>query len=214
MSSKTHKIAVITGDLVNSTELGREKVEHAFAALEDCAETQAEWHGAPLHFTRHRGDGWQVVLARPEMALRSALAFRAALRAEGSEFDSYMGIAEGEVEGEVGPDLNAETAEVFSASGLALSWTGKTSLESRLMHRTPGYQRATYILADSISREWTAVQAQTLLPFFDPSGGPTLTETAKKHEKTRQAVSKSLHASEFAALTAGMLSIETEANHD
>ena len=116
----SQRIAVLTGDLVHSTELGPEKIERAFKALEDCAQVQEAWHGAPLHFTRHRGDGWQVVLARPEMALRSALAFRAALRAEGEEFDSYVGISDGNASQPIGPNLNSEISEVFHEAGSAL----------------------------------------------------------------------------------------------
>ena len=70
-------------------------IARAFAALGACGDLMEPLNGAPLHLTRHRGDGWQAVLVRPELALRAALAFKAALRAEGAEFDSYIGIAEG-----------------------------------------------------------------------------------------------------------------------
>ena len=73
MTKDTQHIAVLTGDLVHSTELGPKGIEAAFGALQRCAEDQENWYGKPLHFTRHRGDGWQVALAKPEYALRSAL---------------------------------------------------------------------------------------------------------------------------------------------
>lgn len=95
-ATKTH-IAVLTGgDIIGSTQMAPPAdLERAFDALSACAETQAEWHGEDLHFTRQRGDGWQVRLARPELALRSALAFRAALRCEGKEFSTFIAVAEG-----------------------------------------------------------------------------------------------------------------------
>ncbi len=204
MNSKTRNIAVITGDLVNSTELGREKVERAFAALEDCAKTQAEWHGAPLHFTRHRGDGWQVVLARPEMALRSALAFRAALRAEGSEFDSYMGIAEGEVEGDVGPDLNAETGPVFLSSGNLLEFLKSQGGNVVWAHSSNDLLDGIFHLAEHISKDWTPVQATTVLAFLSPLFDASYTEVAKTLGKSRQAISKAVFASGYIALDYAM----------
>ena len=200
-------IAVLTGDLVNSTDLGREKIKRAFRALEDCAAVQEDWHGAPLHFTRHRGDGWQVVLARPEMALRSALAFRAALRTEGVEFDSYMGIAEGQVEGEVGPDLNNETAPAFRNSGELLE-DAKTHQTSRILHGSAAALGAAGVLADHISRDWTPTQAQTVMPFLSPDPWPSYTEVAKALGKSRQAVAKSLEAGGMEPLNLALTCLE------
>ena len=55
MSNQTRKIAVLTGDLVNSTGLGPEKVERAFRALEDCVKEIEGWPVYDIHFSRHRG---------------------------------------------------------------------------------------------------------------------------------------------------------------
>ena len=207
MAKNTRQIAVLTGDLVHSTELGPEKIERAFTALENCAKVQEDWHGAPLHFTRHRGDGWQVVLARPEMALRSALAFRAALRAEGTEFDSYTGIAEGEVAGEVGPDLNDETGDAFRASGDTLE-DMKTGGYHRLFHDSQGPLNAAIALADSISSNWTPTQAAAILPFLAPGPSLKMTTVAKSLGKSRQAVAKSLEAANILPLSFAVNSIE------
>ena len=70
MIVKHQDIAVLTGDLVASTTLGEARIARAFQALADSAALQAAWHGAPLRFTRHRGDGWQVALARPARSVR------------------------------------------------------------------------------------------------------------------------------------------------
>ncbi|SFI77570.1 MarR family transcriptional regulator [Celeribacter neptunius] len=198
MSQNTRKIAVLTGDLVNSTGLGPEKVERAFRALEDCAEMQAEWMGGQsLHFTRHRGDGWQVALMEPKYALRSALCFRAALRALGEEFDSYIGMAEGETEGEIGPDLNAETVSVFIKSGEALEDL-KTTPEVSMCYIDPGIYDALTISLDYISNKWTPSQAQAIIHTLSPGNDLIFTEIAEKLGKSRQAVSKSLRAAGLA----------------
>lgn len=209
MSSSARKIAVITGDLVNSSKLGEDKIDLAFKALEANAHALARWHDAQLHFSRHRGDGWQVVLERPKLALRSALAFRAALRINGSEFDSYMGIVEGQVEGSVGPDLNDETAQVFVRSGMWLDWTKNTlaSGETRMAYEPETIFPAA-ILADYITKRWTPVQAEAILPFLAPGDPPSFTKVAEEIGKSRQAVTKSVEAAGLDALRAALTLIE------
>ena len=201
-------IAVLTGDLVHSTKLGPEKIERAFKALEDCAQVQEAWHGAPLHFTRHRGDGWQVVLARPDMALRSALAFRAALKGESQDFDTYIGIAEGSVTGPVGPDLNNETSEVFQLSGERLAET-KQSPPFLILHASHGAKGAAAILADTLSHDWTTAQAEAILPVLAPDSATNQTRVGKMLGKSRQAIAKAWDAGHLHQLKRAFASIES-----
>ncbi len=217
MTSTISHIAVLTGDLVGSTSLSPAQLAQAFDALADCAAMQADWHGAPLHFTRQRGDGWQVALARPALALRSALAFRAALRCEGGEFDSYISIAEGEVAGKLGPDLNAETAKVFVTSGDGLDMLKLLSLSERMVYVDDAYGQggplnAVAVLADHISQGWTPAQAAAILPFLARGDEPSYTEVAKALGKSRQAVTKALDAAGYPALKRALHSIEEAAD--
>ncbi|WP_344847495.1 hypothetical protein [Celeribacter arenosi] len=192
MSQKTHQIAVLTGDLVGSTKLGAQKIERAFAALENCARLQEAWMGAPLHFTRHRGDGWQVALAEPKYALRSGLAFRAALKALGPEFDSYIGIAQGTVTGDIATDLNDATEEVFQASGRSLE--AAKSSKHRLKYNKGGAHEGMAILLGRVSGEWTANQAATILYALPPNSSVNSSQIARELDKSRQSVSKTLEA--------------------
>lgn len=201
-------IAVLTGDLVNSGTLGPERIARAFRALEACAEMQAGWTGAPLHFTRHRGDGWQVVLTNPQTALRSALAFRAALRAEGEEFDSYVAIAEGPAPDRLLPDLNAHTEDVFVRSGQGLDDLKKTRSPLRMAHETPGPVDAAVILADRLSQGWTEPQAQAILPMLDPDFTGTQNDIARRLGKSRQAVAKALQAAGWDVLDLALAALE------
>ncbi|MBR9652021.1 MarR family transcriptional regulator [Thalassovita aquimarina] len=212
MTPITLHIAVLTGDLVASTRLPPGQLASAFDALADCAALQADWHRAPLRFTRQRGDGWQVVLARPAFALRSALAFRAALRSGGSEFDSYISIAEGPVAGEIGPDLNAETAEVFVKSGDGLESIKRSGEAGRMTYQGKGFLNATTVLADHISQHWTPAQAAAILPFLAPGDAPSYTEAARGLGKSRQAVTKALDAAGYPALKIALQSIEAAAD--
>lgn len=210
MRTSNH-ISVLTGDLVDSTDLGSRGIADAFASLGNIAPVLEDWHGAPVHMTRHRGDGWQCVLARPELALRSALAIRAALRKLGSNFDSYIGIASGHAQAEVGPDLNAEISPVFNASGNALDMAKSTD-GIRFLHRDGGAVGAAFILADHLSQGWTPSQAAAILPFLTPLEAPSYTQVAERLGKSRQAVTKSAQAAGIQPLSAALASIEGAAH--
>ena len=205
-------IAVLTGDLVHSTELGPDKIDRAFEALEACAARLEGWQGHALHFSRHRGDGWQVVLMRPEQALRCALAFRASLRALGDEFDTYIGIAEGRNDGPIGRDLNDETGPVFVSSGSTLAIPQYVG-PMRMAHAAKGPMDAVTHLADQLSMGWTPPQAAAVLPFLDPHSSPSYTQVAKALGKSRQAVKKAVDAAHLPALIYALNSLE-ETPHD
>lgn len=205
----THtSIAVLTGDLVNSGTLGPEKIARAFRTLAACAEQQAAWIGAPLRFTRHRGDGWQAVLMSPQKALRSALTFRAALRVEGDDFDSYIAIAEGPAPERLLADLNAHTEDVFVRSGQGLDDLKKTRLPLRMVHQGLGPIDAAVILGDHLSRGWTQAQAQAILPMLDPTFSGTQSDIARRLGKSRQAVAKALQAAGWETLELALATLE------
>lgn len=206
MSIQPAPVAVLTGDLVASTALTPDQLSRAMDALAQCAGAQAAWHGAPLRFARHRGDGWQVALARPALCLRGALAFRAALRALGDGFDSYISIATGDAVQTTADSLNALNDPVFVASGRGLDAL-KQAAPQRIAHADGGAPRAATILADHISQGWTPPQAAAILPMLDPDT-PTVTAIADSLGKSRQAVTKSLHAAGWPALSPALLAFE------
>lgn len=194
MTKEHPKIAVITGDIVGSTAIGVEKLERAMMALADSARMQAAWHGETLRFTRYRGDGWQVALAQPGCALRSALTFRAALRAAGAEFESYMGIAVGDRPKDMPEDLNEAMAPVFAESGRVLDLLKEAASGVRLDLSPAGPCSAAAILADHISQSWTQPQAAAMVHMLNPTRKFRYTELSKRLGKSRQAVTKSLEA--------------------
>lgn len=189
-------IAVLTGDLINSTALGPAGIDRAMKALEKAAKKIQTWGVSPLHFTRHRGDGWQVMLDDPRWALRAAIYFRATLQA--IESAAYIGIAEGDVSHTIGENLNFENAEVFALSGRALDNTKFTIY--RINYSRDDVFDALMILVNRICDSWTTTQAATVAAAFDSQDifhDPTATEIAKQLGKSRQAVSKALHSAWF-----------------
>lgn len=208
MAAKNQKLAVITGDIVGSTKLGPRKLSLAIDALSDSASAQEKWHGASLKFTRNRGDGWQVILARPELALRSALTFRAKLRALGDDVDSYMGIALGMAPLPKGANLNAETGEIFTHSGRLLDVMKQVDAGIRIEIWPTGPLSAAAILADQISQGWTQTQAAAMGYMLDPTVSIYYTDLAHHLGKSRQAVTKSLRAAKEKPIEVALSAIE------
>ena len=203
--SEPQSIAVLTGDLINSTALGPAGVDRAMDALRDAAQTVEGWGiCGPLHFTRHRGDGWQIVVDDPRYALRVAVMLRATLRAVGA--DTYIGIAEGPVDHPAGPNLNTENGQVFAMSGRALE-LAKTS-DYAITHARKAAQGIA-ILLNRICTEWTTVQAATIAAAIrPPTNDLSLTDIAERLGKSRQSVTKSLQSAWYWEITGALFLLE------
>ncbi|NDW51899.1 MarR family transcriptional regulator [Aliiroseovarius sp. PrR006] len=215
MSKTPTHIAVLTGDIIGSTQMSPEDLERAFDALSASAEVQAEWHGEDLHFTRQRGDGWQVRLARPELALRSALAFRAALRCEGKEFSTFMAVATGPATPIMpGMDLNWASDEAFIESGRRLDQIKSNPLTTQIAHTDIKALGATFVLADHISQSWTPAQAAAILPMLALGNSPNYSKVARALGKSRQAVTKALEGAGYDSIWVALAYIENEEAKD
>ena len=67
------KAAILTGDLISSTAKRASDLDAAMQTLSAGAQEISQWSGSQNHFTRARGDGWQLDVTPPERALRAAL---------------------------------------------------------------------------------------------------------------------------------------------
>ena len=199
-------IAVLTGDLIHSTDLTSAQLElHMEAvriALEDWADGDFDPHFAP-HFTRQSGDGWQAILIPPEKALRAALYIRACLRRDGTKSDTRIFIAEGRESVPASGNLNDATGPVFVASGRGLRALGK---RSAFGHSAGGAMAATVRLADHISRGWTETQARVVLQTLKIRR--TQEEIAEILGLSQQSVQQSLAAAGYPALSAALEFVE------
>ncbi len=195
-------LAVLTGDLIGSTRLPAETLDAAFAALSVLAHEAGRWQGADLRFTRSRGDGWQMCLVRPALALRTALAARASLRAADRRLATRIAIAEGIGDPGTG-DLNTAAGPVFEASGRALDRLDGASM----IHAAAGATGAAVRLADEISHGWTQAQAAAMVLFLAPDP-PTRAVAGSMLGKSRQAVDQALAAAAFPAISQALDMIE------
>lgn len=206
MVEQYSSVAVLTGDLVGSRALGPELVETAFGRLSEGAGTVAVWQGAETRFTRSRGDGWQMLLIRADLALRAAAWLRALLIAE-TGADSRIAMATGSAQIDIGQDLNAASGEAFTASGQALDAMEETR---RLAHADGGAIGAVTRLADHLVCRWTPTQAKAVVLALPPDP-VTRAEAGRALGKSRQAVDQALSAAGFQPLSEALAMVEDRA---
>ncbi|WP_368183802.1 MarR family transcriptional regulator [Aestuariibius sp. HNIBRBA575] len=195
-------LAVITGDLVGSTQLSTSQYDAALLALKTAAHQQVG------SFYSLRGDGWQFAGPKPDHALRIALTFRAFLKSQSDALDSRFAIAIGDETMMPGQDIQTSNTATFVASGRLLD-----SMNSQILmaHSSGEYAHAATVLADHISQQWTQKQARTILPFLTATSKPTQKQVAADFGVSRQAVGQALDAAGFAAIQSALNAIETQA---
>ncbi|WP_156023496.1 hypothetical protein [Sulfitobacter donghicola] len=187
--------AVFTGDIVRSTQMGREALQDVFAALEGAAKAIAQWSGSETAFERFRGDGWQMAL--PETyALRGALVVRAAVRSTGKGHDTRIGIGLGAADFSNG-NLASGEGDAFLSSGRALDGIGRGPRMAA--PDAPALLQIALPLADRIAQGWTPKQAQVAFALLAPDA-PTQEALALTLERSRQMTQKQADAAGVSAL--------------
>ncbi len=206
--SRAIPLAVLTGDLIGSTGLAPARIEQAFEVLRAASLRITQWQDHSPLLSRYRGDGWQIVLVRPTLAVRAALFLRAHLRAAGRDLSTRIAIATGCDLPPTSPDLNLATGPVFVASGRALD-----ALEppAQLCFASGGAMGAAVRLADALSQGWTVAQARAIAPMLAPHP-PTRVAVAETLGIRRQAVEQALAAADYPALSEALQLIEGAAD--
>lgn len=202
-------VAVITGDLIGSSKAAPEALDRVFPVLSAAAARIEPWHGAPLRLTRFRGDGWQCLLARPVLALRSCLYLLAALRAAESPLETRLALGFGQVTRAGGESLADADGPAFHRSGRALDAMPRGRRFILAEEGAPEGLAAVVALSDWISRRWTLAQAEALCAMLVPET-PTQREVAESLGLTQQSVSERLDAAAFWAFADALAVLETE----
>ncbi len=205
--------AILTGDLIGSTRAAPRDVERAIETLAGAARVMSGWMpqaaGAGTRFTRYRGDGWQMYLAAPELALRATLCLGAELRAMEIGLDTRVAIGVGRVE-------SLGTASLADARGAAFEFSGH-ALDNMSRGRrleidgagVTGLHRAVVDLLDERSARWTRQQAEAMRLALDP-GSPTGAEIAGRFRITAQAVNYRLTGAGAPAIRRALEAWEAE----
>ncbi len=192
--------AVISGDLIASSAKGGAVIDAAMVNLADTAARLSILTGSNTRFTRHRGDGWQIYVDIPGLALTCALAMTTALRRSGTGLDTRQAIGFGRVEILPPATLGGAFGEAFELSGRALDHMprgARLCLENRLIV-TPWHE-ALIALIDWQSARWSKEQAEAVQAML-LDGTLSNAEHAAKLGITRQAFEARLSSAGFPAL--------------
>ncbi len=187
--------AVLTGDIVKSSNLPEGGLDRIFANLERAADIIAGWQGSSAYLTRNRGDGWQMAVS-PRFALRAVFLTRAAVRMTDKRFDTRVALAIGQ--GDIPDKTLADAAgTAFTDSGQAL----EKMKRKRTMVAVPddGTHALILRLAEEIVRHWTEAQAEVAFHALSPSN-PTQETLAEQLGMSQQGIQKHIDASGIEAL--------------
>ncbi len=162
-------------------------------------------------FTRYRGDGWQLHVAVPALALRALLFLIARLRAADIGLGTRAAIGIGEVASLGTESLADARGPAFEASGRALDAMGRTRRLAIEGEGVTPWQRIIVDLLDERSARWTRPQAEAMhLALALRPDEPTLAEMAATLDITAQAVNYRLTGAGAPAIRRTLRSWEEE----
>ena len=179
--------AILTGDVVGSTEKPVGALERAMEALAEAARGVSAWTGADTRFTRYRGDGWQMQVATPALGLRAALFAFARLRAADAGLATRAAIGIGRVDSMGSGDLADAHGPAFETSGHALDRMPRTRRLTIDGAGVTTLHRIVVDLLDERTARWSREQAEAMALHLAPDN-PTLTDIAPLLKISPQAV--------------------------
>lgn len=160
--------AVITGDVIASSDLEPKLRKQLSATIELIGGRLVEWLGedqvSPIAI--YGGDSWQLVLARPSVALRTALFMRASLLASPLEIDTRLAIAIGGIDFIPAGRIGYGDGEALRISGRRLSELSSCSVsmgfECPDISLSRQWDLAVCLIDALIRTNWTANRARAV----------------------------------------------------
>jgi hypothetical protein len=186
--------SVITGDIVKSSRLTLEKHKQLIKVMHGCAKAISDIFPGALKYTPEffRGDSWQMLIQKPELALTIALFSRAFLKArmQLDKINARMAISVGTVDF---VQSSFGIGDAYKISGIALDKKGRRKIKfvsdiisdamviDLLIHNS-----------DFISSRWTSRQSKIILLALQNKNQKDI---AHKLRISQQAVSQQLDSS-------------------
>lgn len=195
--------AVITGDLIRSSEINRDY----HLVLHAIAEDIKKHYDENFIFEIYRGDSFQAMLRNPADALKLGVIIRAGLRrysrssSVNDAWDARIGIGIGRVDFEDYTRLGEMTGEGFTRSGQSLDDIMNTESRLRILtgdEQTDREFMASCALADTIISRWTTGQAAAI--YIELVKNKTQAEIGEELNVSQRAISKRLETADLDSL--------------
>lgn len=185
--------AVLTGDIVNSTRLGKDNERKLLRKLKQVLDTYL--------FEFYRGDSFQVYMKAPKDAFRIALLCRTAaisipLEDEEISSDVRISIGVGKVSATV-KNLGSAKGEAFLLSGRAFDEIAVTDTRLSIVTSNELANEGLQVISDytnSIFKTMTSKQAEVI---FELLNAKTQLEIAKKFKRTKSTISQHVSAGKW-----------------
>lgn len=197
--------AVLTGDLVASTEASPRAINKSMELLASAAGQIATWRISEntavgdTYFTRFRGDGWQILIPIGAFGLRAALLAYATLAAKAGLPDTRIAVGLSTVDEVPGPDLSDASGAAFEVSGRALLRMERGERLRVAGNRITPLRTAFIALLDDRITGWTVEQAAAMVLALPPDA-PTQTIMAEQLGISPQALSYRLSGARWPAI--------------
>ncbi len=163
---RKRRVAVLTGDVVKSSAMAPRKLDLLFREMSRAVEVVQDWPDLKAKFERYRGDGWQLVLNQPKLALRVALFLRATLRSNLEGFETRIAVGVGGAGNLKWDALGASEGEAFLLSGHLLDELKNPWLMDLRVSPDIGAHKdlleAVFGLCDAVAFGWTPRQASVM----------------------------------------------------
>lgn len=194
MESVSKPIAVISGDIVNSTKLTSDQFDQLLKRIKDIQGWITKGNSSNAH-SIERGDEFQTVVHDIENALRYTIIYRVGIKALGKEFDCRISFAIAS-NADLRVLVSESMGEAFVLSGRGL----KALKNDRLLFSSDRFELTKYfdLLFKYLDRqltELTSRQCEVMLPMLRTNEGLPISELAEKLDVATATASKSLKAS-------------------
>ncbi|MES2916087.1 MAG: hypothetical protein V4753_13300 [Pseudomonadota bacterium] len=188
--------AVLTGDLIASTQAGQAATDRAMALIESVAKAESLHDATDIRFTRFRGDGWQIHCSEPAKVFRLAVLVLATLQSRPELPKTRISAATGPVTFLPETGLASASGEVFSISGRNLDSMARRRLVFESQESAKPWKNALFVYLDWQSGRWSPEQAEAIALTFrhDP---PQPGTSAEQLGISRQAFSARLEGAGY-----------------
>ena len=194
-----HTAAVLTGDLIASTQAGQGAVDGAMEVLEGIALHEAQISGLDIRFARFRGDGWQMYCPEAARVFRLTVLVLANLHSRPKLAQTRLAVATGEVTVLPATGLASASGEVFSKSGHALDSIRNQRLVYASLASDSHWHGALFSYLEWQSSRWSPEQAEAIAMVFH-SDPPQFSTLAGELDISRQAAQSRLRGAGFSPL--------------